>query len=571
MTGSRLGLVRNALLWLLLAAGVICCAASLFRRAAAEDADREVAFSISYEAVQTLARAGGRSTDEWLRRLSGAGVRYLIGAGENETAARAAAQSAGMAFARSGETARPGDAFLLPPMDEDPLARDPITPYAQPLGDAAVPLALVENRARTGVLMPEKFDPAAWNGPVVRAFYLYAEYRQNFEDGNAENSPEDILFRAVTERGARLVVLTSFRRDTGELASDPAGYESLLGGLTERLEARGLRCGGAFSVTDAPRQSSLLLAGGSLLPAAAAALFLHVLLSALRPEWGNKMILWELALLLLGTLAAFGGAFAAPGLLQVFAAFGTAVLWACWGALCLAYLACDGTDAETETGIMKPLRLVRTAPLALRFPLALLGLALPSLTGGLCIGALLASPAYLLEFRVFTGVKAAQLAPLLFAAWALFYVLFRKNARREREKSISPVLVIFVGVCVAAALFILLLRSGDNAMAVSALELRARNWLERTLYARPRTKEFLLAFPGLALFIAVSQERREPVLALPLGVLAAVGATSIVNTFCHIFTPLRVSMARTLLGLGLGLVIGYLALALAAPVLKKTR
>ena len=98
--------------------------------------------------------------------------------------------------------------------------------------------------------------------------------------------------------------------------------------------------------------------------------------------------------------------------------------------------------------------------------------------------------------------------------------------------------------------------------------MRVRDGLERALYARPRTKEFLLAFPALALFLT-AREHNLPLPALPLGVLAEVGATSVVNTFCHLFTPLRVSLIRTLLGAALGLVLGLIAMALLGFLLRR--
>ena len=192
-----------------------------------------------------------------------------------------------------------------------------------------------------------------------------------------------------------------------------------------------------------------------------------------------------------------------------------------------------------------------------------------SLAGGLCIAALLADRGYMLQFRVFTGVKAAQILPILFAAAALFWVLFRRNRDREWRR-VSPALVIFMGVAVAAALVVLILRSGDNMLPVSQLELDVRTWLELKLYARPRTKEFVLAFPALALFVTAC-ERHTPILALPLGVLSSVAATSVINTFCHNFTPLRVSLARTLLGAGIGIVIGLIGMAVFALLLGRGR
>jgi len=101
-------------------------------------------------------------------------------------------------------------------------------------------------------------------------------------------------------------------------------------------------------------------------------------------------------------------------------------------------------------------------------------------------------------------------------------------------------------------------------------EVRVRNWLELTFYARPRSKEFLLAFPALALFLEADR-RRAPLLALPLGVLAELGAVSVINAFCHGFTPLRVSLIRAGLSAVLGLALGLVLLFLVRRLLPERR
>lgn len=533
-------LKRNPLLCILVLVGLVCSLVLLFGRVQAERRADQVACAVAYEDVLLLAQADGRSPDRWLAELSAAGVHYLVLTDGNEAQAAPAAQAAGMAAARAGETAQPGDAFLLP----SPPARggkDYPVP-GLPQGDGSVPLALVENYSRTGVVTDPAFDPEAWAGPMVKALYLYDAYSFHYEkSGDTPSENENILFRAVTDRSMRLIILTPLEYEGGGMVTDPAAYRDLLVGLRARLESRGLTLGDAFSAMDAPQRSPLLLAGAALLPAALAVLFLGLILPL--PAWGKN------ALLLLGILIAFGGALLRPALLQTLLAFGTAVLAPCFTGLLFAAL-CAGRGKRLEA-----------LPLPLGY-LALLGLLLAiSLAGGLTIGALLATRAYLLEFRVFTGVKLAQLLPLAVTA-ALLFLALRRRPKEERQKP-SRLFAAVVILCVAAALFLLVLRSGDSPLPVSRLELAVRTWLEQTLYARPRTKEMLMAFPVLALFL-LAVRRRAAFLELPLGVLAAVGSVSVVNTFCHIFTPVHVSLLRTLLSAGIGAVLGLAALGVCA-------
>jgi hypothetical protein len=72
---------------------------------------------------------------------------------------------------------------------------------------------------------------------------------------------------------------------------------------------------------------------------------------------------------------------------------------------------------------------------------------------------------------------------------------------------------------------------------------------------RPRTKEFLIGHPALVVALGLlSAGRREW---LPLAMLlGAIGQVSLVNTFCHLHSPLEVSLMRTLWGILIGLLLG---------------
>lgn len=535
---------RSPLLWAMVLIGLVCSLALLFQRIAAEQSAASAACAVSWEDVLRLAREDGRAPEAWLDDLSRAGVHYLILTDETQERAAPAAQAAGMAVARTGDTARAGDAFLIPPISRDsgPSA------YAAPQGDPSVPLALVETGDRMGLVMPAQFDGNGWSGPMVKAFYMYPAYSAHYvrQDGVPPES-ENILFRAMVERAMRLAVLTPLEYEDGGIVADPAAYRDVLDSLGARIASRGLTLGDTFSPLDAPTRNPLLLAGAFLLAAACAVLFL-CLLVPIAPMLENS-------LLGAGALVSVGGALLAPGLLQKLVAFGAAVLAPCFFALLLGKL-----SAGKENRLA-------ALPLPLRFAAALLALLALSLAGGLYVGALLADRAYMLEFDMFTGVKLAQLLPLAAAAAVLFFALRRRPARDRRP--LPAALIIFIAVCMAAAVAVLLLRSGDDVLP-GPFETMVRTWLEQTLYVRPRTKEMLVAFPALALFLVAAQHRIS-VLELPLGVLAVVGSTSVVNTFCHISAPVSVSLIRTLLGGGIGLLAGWIAMGLLCLLLYGKR
>jgi len=108
------------------------------------------------------------------------------------------------------------------------------------------------------------------------------------------------------------------------------------------------------------------------------------------------------------------------------------------------------------------------------------------------------------------------------------------------------------------------MRTGNqSASATLEGERGLRDLLESLLVYRPRTKEFMLGHPALVLgaFLALSRRRT---LVAPLLVVAAIGQASLVNTFCHIHTPIAATLTRTLYGIALGLLIGLAACAVAA-------
>lgn len=174
--------------------------------------------------------------------------------------------------------------------------------------------------------------------------------------------------------------------------------------------------------------------------------------------------------------------------------------------------------------------------------------------------ALLNSIAYSLVLNQFRGVSLLHILPILLAA---VYIFFYRGAsiREEFSKLLrTPITVLWVVVLavIGAAGMYYLSRTG-NAGTVSNTELVFRNFLENTFGVRPRNKEFLMAHP---LFIAGSFLALKYRKAIYLLIVAAIGQASMVDTFAHIHSPAALSLSRGLLGLGLGLVLGIIAIAM---------
>lgn len=192
-----------------------------------------------------------------------------------------------------------------------------------------------------------------------------------------------------------------------------------------------------------------------------------------------------------------------------------------------------------------------------------------TLIGAAYVVGLLCDRLFLIKVEAFMGIKFSQLVPLGIAAIAIGLGLrsgslteFRERLRRDiadAQRILAQPIFIWQAVAGVFALVLLALmiaRSGnDPGVGVSESELKVRSLLDQYLYARPRFKEFLLGHPVMvaALVVALRGWRRW---AVPLFLVGAIGQVSLLNTFCHLHTPLLVSLWRAGLGLVIGLILG---------------
>ena len=127
-----------------------------------------------------------------------------------------------------------------------------------------------------------------------------------------------------------------------------------------------------------------------------------------------------------------------------------------------------------------------------------------------------------------------------------------------RRSLISNVIYIFI---VSVFIFIYIARSGNfNILPQFRGELEVRKFLELTMSARPRTKEFIIGYPSLFVFLYLYQKKVSYKLLSFLGTLSSITGISIINSFCHGFTPVLTSLNRTLNGLFLGTITGCISL-----------
>ena len=185
---------------------------------------------------------------------------------------------------------------------------------------------------------------------------------------------------------------------------------------------------------------------------------------------------------------------------------------------------------------------------------------------GMLIAAIMYGTEYILKLKVFSGIKILYiLPPILVALWLLVDSQILKNIfkfRLNKQQIINIVksirwyhivlalLVIFGGI--------IYIRRSGNAGNASSFELEMRNMLEKLLYVRPRTKEFMLGYP--AIFITYYMLKNNIKYAQYMLILGSIATMSTVNTFTHLHTPIIYSLLRSVYSVILGAIVGIICI-----------
>lgn len=400
--------------------------------------------------------------------------------------------------------------------------------------------------------------------------YIRCRYKWYSYDG-----PEEItncLYRAVQERSCRIIYLKMIL--DGELpegynasvdpdlphVTDPEVYEEMLTELYDRLSAQGYtrETVEPLPLVEIPLVLMLLVAVGAI---AAAVLLLNLVVPV--PD--------KISLLL-----AAAGIVCAAGALVVLPNTGP-ILLSLGGGIVMPLVGCVGL-AELTKPEKQRFHITVAGILGLLFALIV------ALVGAMFAAAPLSSSAYMLEMELYRGVKIMQLAPLgLFLLYLLKEIIWRKvfdadhvPLQQQKEalcavadKTVKVRLLFLIAggilllAVAAVVMYYYLARTGHStSVEASTLELELRNILEYYLPARPRTKEFLIGYPCLLLFVWARRKNLLP-LGLVFGAGTAIGLTSVVNTLLHIRTLLAVSLVRIFIGALFGLAFGLVVVGVA--------
>lgn len=195
-----------------------------------------------------------------------------------------------------------------------------------------------------------------------------------------------------------------------------------------------------------------------------------------------------------------------------------------------------------------------------------------SVVGGVYVGAILSGSEYILKLDTFRGVKLSFIIPILFfiGAYILKIGIFTDKEERplgvilQSNKLLNTTITVKYGAAVALILIVmavLILRSGNNLItSVSSAELIIRNFLEKYLVARPRTKE-LIAFPILMLIGILSNYKHKQLAFLAM-IIGMIGIEGVVNSFCHIRMPILITTISSIYSLIFGIIIGTIMMVI---------
>lgn len=362
-------------------------------------------------------------------------------------------------------------------------------------------------------------------------------------DQEAFNEPDvlgDRLSLATKDRNIRMIYFNIGVKKDFTKAEIVNSIDNMLHSLKEpghaiaSIEANGYTLGQAeaFHVVDAPWQryaKLLVVIGGVAMIALMISFFVpYVMLPAF----------------LIGLVGSAGLFVLKPNLLEQALALGVAIS-APTIAMVLAVRRVDMSPTVTAGGA----RLAKALGLFLRTTVLSL-MAVPFVI------ALLNNITYSLVLEQFRGVSLLHFVPIVLTA--LYVFLYRgesvfKEGKRWLFTPITVLWVLALGVVGAVGLFYLS-RTG-NAGTLLPGEATFRALLENTIGVRPRNKEFLMAHPLLIAGAFIAYRYR---IGVYLFIIGSIGQLSMVDTFAHIHTPVIISLIRTVLGIGLGIVVALI-------------
>lgn len=407
-------------------------------------------------------------------------------------------------------------------------------------------LVLTEHIMQLGNEEPRNFDDylKAADGRILRSFTSYFTTNVDIKDYPAVYYQ---MYNSTYDRNARFITVKQLEDSGFSAKENAARTQENVRIFTEKMERDGYTQEGEVNYNSYVVNSALICAATASIAVLMCALLLDLL-------W-KKKIPYLLIIGIVVAVIAFGATLLLPEkLLNLYpTAFATLAPSFCVG-IFLYYV--RKYSNRFNFGVL----------LGSALGLSLL---LILLSGGI-LTALLSGPEYYLSNLHFRGVKSSLVVPLFFGAFLLVLFSYKKRTLPEyRQLALDTVKKIrwyhFLLLLVIAVIGFIYVKRSGNVNRISFFETNFRNWLTEVFAARPRTKDFLLAWPCFTLYLYYVKYNKPLLLQWAFGFGSALLFASSINTFCHTFT-----MAETMfLRIGTGLLFGavFSAIFLAVNIL----
>jgi len=189
--------------------------------------------------------------------------------------------------------------------------------------------------------------------------------------------------------------------------------------------------------------------------------------------------------------------------------------------------------------------------------------------GGIMVAGLQSTPYFTSGAALFRGVALTNFLPFIPVVWALYakstdngsewtLVSITRKLSSPLKQNVTWLHIILLGIA-GLAVFVYAARMGHQAgMTLLPFEEQMRRLLDDVLLVRPRTKEFMIAYPAFILGLTLYAKGNKNIFTAILLAIGALAPISIINTFMHFTNPTLITSAalRSFNGLLLGAPIG---------------
>lgn len=194
--------------------------------------------------------------------------------------------------------------------------------------------------------------------------------------------------------------------------------------------------------------------------------------------------------------------------------------------------------------------------------------------GALGMGAMLSGINYYVNNYIFRGIKLSLMIPPVFTAIAFYFISCTRDKNKKLGETAVKILKsdikvywVLIGGFIGIIGMYYIIRSG-NVNRISSLEQAMRTAITNAFPARPRTKEFLIGYPSLVLFVYYMRNTDIKLVQWFFAVGTSILSASVMNSFCHVFTDLTIIYQRVVNGVLIGAIVAVFAFVANAALVR---